>query len=586
MMRLATRTAILLGCLLLAPLAAAQAPTQTISTDISTNTTWVSGETYLLDGLIFVRPGATLTIEPGTVVKGKAVPSSSTGDLASGLVVMVGGRIEADGENEDGSVEPIIFTAEADNVNDATDTDETDRGLWGGVIVLGRSTTNSTPAINNIEGIPPSEDTRFGCDDSVSGFECDEEDDSGTLRYVSIRHGGFGFETDSEINGATFGAVGSGTTIEYVEVFANSDDAFEFFGGTAQAKYLVGAFSGDDTFDTDRGFRGHFQFGFSVNNPGQEAGRCLENDGGTSSLGGEDATPYSQPIYTNLTCLGAGRDADDAQLGEEGNSAALQLRDNTGGKIYNSIFADYPGAAINLEALSSGEDTENRFGQNEESDDLTIRNNYFFRFDAGDTFAAITDDDDDNSAARQSEIESLLAASNTIGDPMIVSLASRDQDRGLDPRLMASSPGAEAANFDFEALDDDFFTEVDYLGAFAPGETVWLAGWSALDTMEYLTGASVPAESAPEASGLALEAAGPNPTGSATALRVRLPEAQQARVSLYDLMGREVAVLASGTRQAGPTTLQVDLSDLPAGVYVARLSAESGQRTLKVVVAR
>ena len=106
------RLATLLAALLVAPLASAQTPTQTISADITSNTTWSSNEVYLLDGLIFVRPGATLTIEAGTVIKGKEVPSAATGDLASGLVVMVNADIEANGEADN----PIIFTAEADNV--------------------------------------------------------------------------------------------------------------------------------------------------------------------------------------------------------------------------------------------------------------------------------------------------------------------------------------------------------------------------------------------------------------------------------------------------------------------------------------
>ena len=252
---------------------------------------------------------------------------------------MVNGELIADGRAD----APIIMTAEADDVNNPTDLDEFDRALWGGLILLGRATTNSTPGVNNVEGVPASDDTRFGCD-GTTGFECDDDDSSGILRYVSVRHAGFGFEADSEINGITFGAVGRGTVVDYVEVFANSDDNFEFFGGTVSAKHLVGAFSGDDTFDTDRGFRGRFQFGLSLNNPGADAGRCLENDGGVSSLGGEDATPFSLPVYSNITCIGAGADADITQLGEEGNSAALQLRDNTGGKIYNSIFVDYPQA--------------------------------------------------------------------------------------------------------------------------------------------------------------------------------------------------------------------------------------------------
>ena len=573
--------------LLVAGAASAQT-TVTVTADVSSSTTWSASNEYLLDGLIFVRPGATLTIEPGTVVRGKAVPSTATGDLASGLIVMVGARIEADGRAD----APIIMTAEADDLSDPTDLDQNDRAEWGGLILLGRATTNSTPGINFIEGVPESDDTRFGCDASTAGFACDDDDDSGILRYVSLRHAGFGFRADSEINGMTFGAVGRGTTVEYVEVFANSDDNFEFFGGTVEVKYAVGAFSGDDTFDTDRGFRGKFQFGLSVNNPGNDAGRCFENDGGVSDLGGEDAQPYAVPVYSNITCIGAGRNANQAQLGEEGNSATLQLRDNTGGKIYNSIFVDWPGSALNLEALSSGEDTENRFGNNVEgTDDLIIANNIFFGFGAGSTFAAITDNDSDNSAARQTAIEAALAAQNLFVDPQLVNLSGRAAGSGLDPRPRAGSPAAAGAVFTGNALaGDSFFEPVAYKGAFAPADSegrgaTWLAGWTALDAGGYLSGQAVSVGGGPEAGALGL-AVGPNPTRGGATARVTLAQAGPARLALYDVLGREVAVVAEGAFAAGTTLVTVDAGSLPAGAYVLRLTAEGAAATTRLSVVR
>ena len=569
-------------------LGTASAQTVTVTDDVSANTTWTAANEYLLDGLIYVRPGATLTIEPGTVIRGRETPSAATGDVASGLIVMVGAQIEANGTAD----APIIMTAEVDDLSDPTDLDQDDRALWGGLIVLGRATTNSTPGINNIEGVSPSDDTRFGCDATTAGFACNDAESSGTIRYVSLRHGGFGFEPDSEINGMTFGAVGSGTTIEYVEVFANSDDAFEFFGGTTQVKYLVGVFSGDDTFDTDRGFRGKFQFGLSVNNPGNDAGRCLENDGGVSSLGGEDATPFSVPVYSNITCIGAGQSADQGQLGEEGNSAALQLRDNTGGRIYNSIFVDYPGSALNLEALSSGEDTENRFGTNTEgTDDLIIANNIFFGFGAGSTFAAITDDDPDNSSARQAEIEAALATENAYIDPQLGNLSGRASGADFDPRPQAGSPAATGADFDGNALDGDgFFTEVDYLGAFAPANAdgfsdSWLEGWTALAAGGYLAGQLTSVTDGPEAGAFGL-AVGPNPALGAATAWVTLDRAADVRVAVYDLLGREVAVVAEGRFAAGETPVALATDALPAGLYVVRLTGDGVSATTRLSVVR
>ena len=146
-----------------------------------------------------------------------------------------GGKIYAQGTAE----KPIIFTALSDDLSDATDLGQADKGLWGGLIVLGKSTLNSPSAnavdgviTDNIEGIPVTEPRgQFG--------GSDEGDDSGVIRYVSIRHGGSVIGADNKINGLTLGAVGPGTTIEYVEVFANKDDGIEFFGGTVNTRYMV-----------------------------------------------------------------------------------------------------------------------------------------------------------------------------------------------------------------------------------------------------------------------------------------------------------------------------------------------------------
>ncbi len=420
---------------------------------------------------------------------------------------------------------------------------------------------------------------------------CDDDDDSGTIRYVSLRHGGFGFEPDSEINGMTFGAVGRGTTIEYVEVYANSDDAFEFFGGTAQVKYIVGAFNGDDTFDTDRGFRGKFQFGLSINNPGNDAGRCFENDGGVSSLGGEDATPFSNPVYSNITCIGAGRTADGTQLGEDSNSAAMQLRDNTGGKIYNSIFTDYPGSALNIEALSSGEDTENRFGTNTEGTDdlviaqqpvLRVRRRHHVRRPGRRRLGQL-------GGRARATIEAAVAGANTIADPQ---LANVDRTMGFDPRPLASGPAASGADFDGNALDgDDFFDRVDYLGAFAPTgsagdgtNATWLGGWTALFQTGVLSGPAVATTAGPSAA-FALTV-GPNPTRGDATVRFTLDRAQDARLALYDVLGREVSVVAAGAFGAGQASATVATSGLPAGVYVLRLDAEAGTVTRPISVVR
>ncbi|MCD4683460.1 MAG: hypothetical protein K8R86_09280, partial [Bacteroidales bacterium] len=202
-------------------------------------TTWKSGKTYFLEGFVFVNAGQTLTIEPGCVIKGKA----GQGENASALIVSRDGKIMAEGTADN----PIIFTAEADDLNGSVSI--TDRGLWGGLIVLGNAKLNSAPGESQIEGIPTSEPRgRYGGDNDA--------DNSGILKYVSIRHGGTDIGEGNEINGLTLGGVGSGTIIDYVEVIANKDDGVEFFGGNPQLKHILVAYVGDDSFDYDEGFRG------------------------------------------------------------------------------------------------------------------------------------------------------------------------------------------------------------------------------------------------------------------------------------------------------------------------------------------
>ena len=160
--------------------------------------------TYILSGLVYVEDGAVLTIEAGTIIKGQQTVGSTT----SALIVARGGQVIADGTANN----PIIFTSELDDINDPFDLTVRDRGLWGGVILLGYATVNTTTGTNQIEGIDldPQGRGTYGGGDQVGGP--DDADNSGTLRYVSIRHGGFTLSTANEINGLTMGGVGDGTT--------------------------------------------------------------------------------------------------------------------------------------------------------------------------------------------------------------------------------------------------------------------------------------------------------------------------------------------------------------------------------------
>ena len=194
-----------------------------VTGSITSNTTWSNDNIYQLNQKVVVQDGATLTIEAGTIVKG----SSGTGSLASALVVARGGKLMAEGT----ASEPIIMTSASDNITIGqtmgTNLDQNDRGLWGGLIVLGNAPCSFSGDVTDlqIEGIP-AEDTwgLYGGSNAT--------DNSGVMKYISIRHGGALIGEGNEINGLTLGGVGSGTEIDHIEVVANVDDGVEFFGGT------------------------------------------------------------------------------------------------------------------------------------------------------------------------------------------------------------------------------------------------------------------------------------------------------------------------------------------------------------------
>lgn len=226
-----------------------------VSSNITSNTTWTADKVYQLGGRIAVIDGVTLTIEPGTIIKGEA----GTGANATALLVARGGKLMAEGTAD----KPIIFTSVADELSiedinagnfESPNLDPDVSGLWGGVIVLGRapiSASNSSGDVNEIqiEGIPTSDANGLYGGNS-------EGDNSGSLKYISIRHGGSNIGAGNEINGLSLGAVGSGTVVENIEIVGNQDDGIEWFGGTVNVSNVVVWNCGDDGIDTDQSWAG------------------------------------------------------------------------------------------------------------------------------------------------------------------------------------------------------------------------------------------------------------------------------------------------------------------------------------------
>ena len=524
---------------------------------VGSNVTFSSDTVYVLSGMVFVDSTATLTIEAGTIIKAEDGQDTE----ASGLVVTRDAKIYAEGTAD----RPIIFTSVNDDLNG--NLTYSDRGEWAGVVLLGRSITNNSE-VKSVEGVNEIDPirARYGSETP------DENHSSGVFKYVSIRHTGInvGSSTGNEIQGLTCGAVGAGTVIEYVESYASGDDGFEFFGGTANTRYLVSAFCSDDAFDWDQGFNGKHQFWFAIQGI-DEAGRIAEMDG---AGGNEQGTPYAKPMLSNVTYIGPGVAA--TPTGDGGQ--AMIFRDNTGGYYYNSIITDFTGfeggLGITVEDVDNSGDKAEDSRKRLEGGDLGLMNNIWYGFSAGNTIAEFSDQD---------FVQTYLSDAgngNRVVDPVLRGI-SREMNSGLDPRPSIGSPALSGA------LDtgDDYFVKTSYVGAF--GGNNWLLGWTALDQLGYIgdfsTGIDVeynneiPSE-------FVLEQNYPNPFNPSTTISFSLPEASEVQLSIFNILGQQVATLVNDVKNAGSYKVNWDASNLASGMYIYRLQAGSKVITNRMIL--
>ncbi len=529
---------------------------QVFDSDIKAGETvnWSSNNTYHLNGFIFVEEGATLNIEAGTVIKG--MPGA--GEQASALIICRGAKINALGTAD----APIIFTSEYDDPAVLDDMPLDASGLWGGLLVLGKSQINTPGGVGNIEGIPSSEPRgAYG-----GGETPDLNDNSGIIRYVSLRHGGTDIGANNEINGLSLGAVGAGTTIEHVEVFRNADDGFEFFGGTVNTKYLVSAFNGDDSFDYDEGFNGKGQFWFSIQ--AEDAGNCAgEHDGATKP---EDAMPYAKPVIYNATYIGSGTaSTNDKSMG-------LHVRDNAGGTYKNSIFTDFGGKGIEIEDLASGEDSRARL----EAKDLVFNNNIWYGFKGGNSLDNMAPGD---GQAFVREYFGNAENKNWIENPMLGQIGRDGAEQGgtkLDPK---PAPGSPALTKEVATVGDNFFTQTNFIGAFGPSsDDLWVADWTLLHTAGYVD--NIVSVQEDVASGLELLANYPNPFASNTTIKYNVENASDVNLTVYDATGNKIANLVNQFHNAGVYSIDFDGSKLANGVYFLKYSVNGLNVTKQLLI--
>ena len=298
-----------------------------VTSNITSNTTWTNDKIWILGSRIAVTNGATLTIEAGTIIKGQA----GTGANATALVIARGAKINAVGT----ASSPIIFTSIADEIQpgqiQSPNLEPTLNCLWGGLLVLGNAPISADAESVQIEGIPASDPNGLYGGTNAT-------DDSGMLKFVSIRHGGANIGEGNEINGLTLGGVGSGTVIENVEVVANQDDGIEFFGGTVNVTNALVWNVGDDAIDTDQAWAGTLTNFVVV--CGDETDHALEIDGPEGVL-------LDGHTLTNGSIMGS----SVAELGDFRSSAM--------GSFNNIYFFNFPDPTADGRgdfSLSSGSD--------------------------------------------------------------------------------------------------------------------------------------------------------------------------------------------------------------------------------------
>ncbi|MFN8241539.1 MAG: Ig-like domain-containing protein [Bacteroidales bacterium] len=417
----------------------------TVSGDITQNTTWYSNARYFLSGFVFVKNNATLTIQPGTIIK-------SVSGTKGALIIERGSKIMAQGT----LAQPIVFTSDKPAGQRAA-------GDWGGVVICGKATTNKHDEGTGVGIAEGGIGSRYG--------GTDDADNSGILQYVRIEFPGIALTStsNSEINGLTLYSVGSGTVIDHIQVSYSGDDSFEWFGGTVNAKYLVAHRGLDDDFDTDNGFRGKVQFILGLRDPqvaDQSGSNGFESD---NDADGSTLTPVTSPVFSNVTLLGP------LAFGATPNTLfkrAMHLRRSTQLSVYNSIFVGWPKGLL-LDGTTGN--TPTMAGNNTLQIEKSILAGMTVNFEA----ASGTPATPYSVAEIQTYFEDASRGnsdSQTVADIIGASLLTL-----MNPNIVPAGGSAflTGASFTNTKLTDSFFTVVAYKGAF--GATNWTSGWCNFD---------------------------------------------------------------------------------------------------------
>jgi hypothetical protein len=424
--------------------------------DITTTVNWTKDKQYLVKGFLRVQEGGVLNIEAGTIIFGDTETKGT-------IVVQRGGKINANGT----ATEPIVMTSEkAPGLRQPGD--------WGGLVICGKAPNNVPGGTAELEG-------GYG---AFHGGN-DPADNSGVVRYVQINYAGIPINPNEEVNTLTMGSVGSGTVIEHVFAAYGLDDAFEWFGGTVNCKYLVAYRGLDDDLDVDLGYSGNVQFalcirGASLADQSGSNGFEVDNDGP-----GSNNTPFTAPTFSNVTLIGPKANRNTAISLQFQNAA--QLRRNNKIKIHNSFMTGYPNG-IFIDGAGCVANAENN--------ELLVRNTVIAGVEhwggngygsAGTVFTGAPSNGEQHpnnprGVALRTNVDGFdVAAWFNTASFNNASLA-KWEDAGIDASIFElGTPGVlpQAGSILLNGASftgmPAFFQQVNFRGAF--GTTNWTAGW-------------------------------------------------------------------------------------------------------------
>lgn len=515
---------------------AASAANVNVTAPITTNTTWTSDNTYILFGEITVK-NATLTIEPGTVIKADVTSLSR-------LVVTRSGKLVANGT----AANPIVFTSNA-----ATP----DRGDWGGISILGNAPLNVT----DVNGNPITKILECGTAPDYEFGGSNADDSSGVLTYVRIEYAGYICGTNTELNSLSLGGVGRKTVISHISILYSLDDAIEIWGGNVNIDHFATFSTRDDDFDTDNGWSGKAQFGLIVRDPlivdEADLSNGFESDNDSE---GSYKTPATSGVLSNITIVGPAETVGST-IGIQ-NGYGARLRRNTAQSIFNSVFIGF-----NYGLYLEGAGTQGKAL----GDTLEFKNNVI----GGSVLSAWKGTFDSIYLANSATSNTVFGGNANDDVKLTAPYSYLSSYANFVPQ--ATSPLLGAADFTYSKLNNAFFQTVTYQGAFATGDN-WLQGWAGYGNTG--TGINTAKALFGEISVF------PNPANSIVNVEVVSKEIiPNATLEVMDISGRlvhsETVSIATGNNH-----FSFDVNTISNGLYFVRVAGTDFSVSRKVSVAK